>query len=102
MNRARLTDEQKVAGRLQAGRIIMVMISGMSGGTPKRLWLEADDYRQLRVQVLECDGWRCQQYGRRTQLEVHHTHRRSRGGDDRETKLLTLCRVCHRGAHQAG
>jgi 5-methylcytosine-specific restriction endonuclease McrA len=76
----------------------------MSGGTPKRprLRLEAEEYSHLRLQILERDGWRCQQCGRRTQLEVHHTHRRSRGGDDREENLLTLCRVCHHGEHEVG
>jgi 5-methylcytosine-specific restriction endonuclease McrA len=76
----------------------------MSPETPKRprLRLEVEAYDQLRQQILERDGWRCQQCGRCTQLEVHHMYRRSRGGDDSEENLLTLCRACHRGAHRVG
>jgi 5-methylcytosine-specific restriction endonuclease McrA len=64
-----------------------------------RLRLEAEAYDHLRRQVLERDGWRCQQCGCATQLEVHHVRSRSRLGDDAHENLITLCTECHRAAH---
>ncbi len=61
--------------------------------------LDADVYNQVRLKVLERDGWRCQICGRRTLLDIHHIDARARGGDDGETNLLTLCRMCHQGTH---
>jgi hypothetical protein len=37
-----------------------------------RLKLDQEAYRILRLQVLERDGWRCQQCGSMKNLEVHH------------------------------
>jgi len=34
---------------------------------------DADSYRQLRLQVLERDGWHCQVCGSMMNLEVHHS-----------------------------
>jgi hypothetical protein len=48
-------------------------------------------YAQLRQQVLRHDGWRCQSCGTRSSLEVHHQDLRSRGSDDSEQNLITLC-----------
>jgi len=47
----------------------------------RRVRLDSAAYDQLRRQVLERDGWRCQVCGRRDRLEVHHLRRRSRQGD---------------------
>jgi HNH endonuclease len=55
--------------------------------------------RALRQQVLRRDGWRCQACGRMSNLEVHHKQFRSRLGDDSDANLITLCTVCHAGAH---
>jgi HNH endonuclease len=42
------------------------------------------------------DRWACQACGARTQLEIHHVQKRSRGGSDFELdKLVTVCRPCH-------
>jgi len=65
----------------------------------RRLRLDCEGYRELRMKILERDGWRCQQCGRRSQLEVHHTYRRSRGGSDSQDNLITLCRTCHGDIH---
>src|SRR5215472_2253818 len=56
-------------------------------------------YRNLRRSVLERDSWRCQSCGTMEHLEVHHIEFRSRSGDDVETNLITLCRECHKRAH---
>jgi 5-methylcytosine-specific restriction endonuclease McrA len=56
-------------------------------------------YAKLRHEVLERDGWRCQQCGSLSNLDVHHVRRRSSLGDDAEANLITLCRDCHRILH---
>jgi len=73
----------------------------MSGGQSKdpRLRLDADAYSQRHRQVLERDGWRCQNCGSMSNLEVHHQQFRSRGGSDVELNLITLCCTCHARAH---
>lgn len=62
------------------------------------------NWRRVRQQVLERDGYRCQNCGyerhwfrpwdRRT-LDVHHIVPLSRGGTNRVSNLTTLCRHCH-------
>jgi ATP-dependent DNA helicase RecQ len=70
------------------------------GPKPVRLRLDQVSYEKLRQQVLRRDGWRCQSCGTMSNLEVHHKEFRSRLGDDSEANLITLCAVCHAGAHQ--
>ena len=60
-----------------------------------RVKLVADAYEQLRQQVLKRDNWRCQNCGRRENLEMHHKRMRSQGGDDSEVKLISLCNYIH-------
>ena len=62
--------------------------------------LEPDNYRALRKQVLERDGWRCQRCGCPRNLQVHHQKSRSRLGDDAAKNLITLCANCHRAEHE--
>ena len=57
-------------------------------------------YEQLREQVLQRDGWRCQCCGARSNLEVHHKEFRSQGGDDSEENLIVLCFSCHSLLHR--
>ena len=45
---------------------------------PPRARLDAHAYQQLRVRVLERDGWRCQACRAMANLEVHHVQFRSR------------------------
>ncbi len=56
----------------------------------------------LRRAVLMRDGRRCQAKGCRSTsfLEVHHIKARSRGGDNSEANLITLCASCHRHLHE--
>jgi 5-methylcytosine-specific restriction endonuclease McrA len=65
--------------------------------TRVRLTLEA--YERLRQLVLKRDNWRCQNCGQRGNLEVHHRKMRSRGGDDSDVNLITLCHACHANEH---
>ena len=65
-----------------------------------RLRLNPGSYRELRIEVLKRDGWRCQYCGRSDRLEVHHIRSRSRLGDDIGENLITLCSDCHRDIHR--
>jgi ATP-dependent DNA helicase RecQ len=67
---------------------------------PSRLRLDPESYEALRQQVLRRDGWRCQSCGTMSNLEVHHQQFRSHSGHDSEENLITLCAVCHAGAHR--
>jgi 5-methylcytosine-specific restriction endonuclease McrA len=64
-----------------------------------RIRLDPEPYRQLRQQVLERDGWRCQHCGRLEQLEIHHIRSRAQHGADSELNLITLCACCHTTLH---
>jgi 5-methylcytosine-specific restriction endonuclease McrA len=64
-----------------------------------RLRLNSDSYRKLRTDVLERDGWRCQNCGTSERLQVHHIRSRSALGDDAAENLITLCADCHRQSH---
>jgi 5-methylcytosine-specific restriction endonuclease McrA len=76
----------------------------MNEETPKRPWprLDAEDYGQLRLSILERDGWQCQHCGRRDQLQIHHIIRRSQSGANCEENLIVLCGACHRSIHTSG
>lgn len=58
--------------------------------------------RNASSRILERDHYRCQapECSRQRNLEVHHIHYRSHGGDDDEDNLITLCAWHHRqGEH---
>jgi len=61
---------------------------------------DPEKYAELRRTILDRDGWRCQNCGSSTSLDVHHMRRRSNGGEDGEENLITLCRRCHRNVHK--
>ncbi len=61
--------------------------------------LNGSDYRELRLAILQRDGWRCQVCGSRRNLEVHHQQFRARLGSDAPDNLITLCHGCHSLVH---
>jgi 5-methylcytosine-specific restriction endonuclease McrA len=65
-----------------------------------RAQLSSESYAQLKLQVLNRDGWRCQNCGSSRNLEVHHQQFRSHSGDDSEENLITLCNYCHSLKHR--
>jgi 5-methylcytosine-specific restriction endonuclease McrA len=65
-----------------------------------RLRLSSDFYRKLHHEVLERDGWRCQNCGTSECLQVHHIRSRSLLGDDTDENLITLCAECHSKVHR--
>jgi 5-methylcytosine-specific restriction endonuclease McrA len=71
----------------------------MSMQKPGRLRLDAAAFDELKLEILERDGWRCQRCGQRDQLQIHHIVRRSQSGDDCEGNLIVLCGECHRSLH---
>jgi 5-methylcytosine-specific restriction endonuclease McrA len=68
-------------------------------GKRSRLRLEPEAYRRLCREVLERDGWRCQDCGIARDLQVHHLGPRSQLGGDTEKNLITLCAHRHRNRH---
>ena len=52
-------------------------------------------YRAVRREILQRDGWCCQQFGRRKCLEVRHIRRRSDVGEDCEANLNAVFADCH-------
>jgi 5-methylcytosine-specific restriction enzyme A len=74
----------------------------MSAGFPthSRVKLQPTDYAELCRQVLDRDGWRCQNCGRTSELQVHHLRLRSALGDDNTENLITLCSGCHEEIHK--
>jgi 5-methylcytosine-specific restriction endonuclease McrA len=68
---------------------------------PRRpaLRLEQQSFQELREQGFERDGWRYQQCGCLSELQLHHFQRRNLLGDDAEENLITPCAECHQQAH---
>jgi 5-methylcytosine-specific restriction endonuclease McrA len=66
---------------------------------PSTMRLDPMSYGALRQRVLRRDDWRCQLYGKMTNLEVHHKQFRSHSGNDSEENLITLCVGCHGAMH---
>ena len=61
--------------------------------------VEIDLYEVIVARVLARDGSTCQLCGARRNLEAHHIRYRSRGGEDTEANLVTLCHACHASVH---
>jgi 5-methylcytosine-specific restriction endonuclease McrA len=62
--------------------------------------LHSVSYQQLRKQILQRDGWRCQSCGAMSNLEVHHMQYRSHSGEEVEDNLISLCTRCHVRLHR--
>ena len=56
-------------------------------------------WRKRKKECFERDGYRCKSCGGSWQLDAHHTVKRSKGGSDDLTNLITLCRFCHNQHH---
>ena len=65
-----------------------------------RLKLDPKTYRELCVQVLTRDGWRCQSCGSARNLQVHHLRARGKLGDDALENRISLCARCHAQQHR--
>ena len=56
--------------------------------------------KEIMLDILWRDEFTCQLCGSHRHLQVHHIKPRSKGGDNSEDNLLTLCRDCHEDVHQ--
>jgi hypothetical protein len=77
----------------------LICYSWISGIPEVALVVFVRKHAELRRQVLERDGWRCQDCGAAKELQVHHIKSRSRLGGDVMENLITLCARCHRKRH---
>lgn len=66
-----------------------------------RIQLDPEAYKALCREVLNRDGWRCQNCGASENLQVHHIQSRSELGNDRLENLITLCADCHGKCHRS-
>ena len=96
--------ESKTVGpehrRLSAGESAQIDCdsSVLSLGKPNKASIPPSRRRAVLIR----DKHRCKAKGCRSTsfLEVHHIKPRSRGGDNREENLITLCSSCHRHLHE--
>jgi len=61
--------------------------------------LRGSEWFSLRREILERDGYECQNCTNQSNLCVHHIVPISEGGSESKSNLVTLCRRCHRAAH---
>ena len=73
------------------------MSQSLEKETPRRL--DKIAYKELRLEVLRRDSWRCQFCGSMNNLEVHQQTYRSHLGQDTSDNLVTLCANCHNTLH---
>ena len=52
-------------------------------------------WQEIRIQILQRDGYKCQSCGKRTSGQVHHIIPRSKGGSNELSNLMVLCGKCH-------
>ena len=84
------------AARIWIGRLHMEM------GEPRRGHVSRTIPPATRAAVLHRDRWCCNVPGctNTLWLDLHHIVERHRGGDHRESNLITLCSVHHRVVHE--
>ena len=76
------------------------MVEGHSlNGEANSKRLTGHDWFEIREQILERDGDSCRNCGGSTNLVVHHIVPIGANGTNRFPNLVTLCRTCHRYAH---
>mgnify|MGYP003576213850 FL=1 len=64
-------------------------------------YLQSDEWRARREQIVARDGHACRVCGSNGQLHVHHRSYERRG-DEADADLITLCAKCHELFHQNG
>jgi len=63
-------------------------------------YIQSDEWKEKRAQVLERDNWTCQECGagHKAILQAHHTTYFN-VGDEPLRDLITLCKLCHDRTH---
>lgn len=67
-----------------------------------RKYLQTEHWKELRLQALNRDGFRCSLCGSGARLQVHHVKYRGKPSESLLEDLETLCRDCHRMEHGIG
>jgi hypothetical protein len=62
--------------------------------------LHSAEWNRLRQEILSRDGQQCVNCGAQAELEVHHVVPLYRGGTNKRTNLVTVCRGCHADSHE--
>lgn len=67
-------------------------------------YMQSDEWKNVRLKVLERDNYRCRCCGRnsdQTTLSVHHSQYKDvlYREEEKLDYLITLCLYCHRGIH---
>lgn len=75
------------------------MDGGQLGGEDSSERVRGHDWFEIRERVLDRDGRTCRNCGSTANLVVHHVVPIEASGTNRLTNLTTLCRECHRHAH---
>jgi integrase len=75
------------------------MDGGPLDGEDRSERLRGHDWFEIRERVLDRDDHTCQNCGSTTNLVAHHIVPIKTSGTNRLTNLTTLCRKCHRHAH---
>jgi predicted HNH restriction endonuclease len=74
------------------------------GGVVKLRQTYPDDWQELRLKVLERDGYRCRRCNTNLRgvfyREVHHIVPLARGGTNHMSNLSSLCSDCHATQHR--
>ena len=69
-------------------------------GLPAPQFYTRTEWKQIRLEVLDRDGNKCQQCGFNGKgLHIHHIKRKRYGGTEELENLITLCHVCHMKTH---
>lgn len=58
------------------------------------------EFERIRRKILKRDNYKCVECGSDEKLNVHHIIQRSKGGDNSESNLVTLCLKCHAEKHK--
>jgi RNA-directed DNA polymerase len=57
--------------------------------------LEKAAWAEIRLAVMQRDGYKCVECGTSSQLQIHHIRPRKKGGTIQMDNLQTLCKSCH-------
>jgi predicted HNH restriction endonuclease len=75
------------------------MITSREAQQRHRVYMQTDEWRELRAQALERDGFRCRLCDSKTAIEVHHRRYPRRDEIDHVRNLTCLCATCHGNFH---
>ena len=81
--------------RVRVGRRAQARIRAGGPTSTHRPALSRAAWQALRAYVFAREGWRCFVCRRKRPLDPHHLVKRSQGGSDSVSNVVSLCRPCH-------